>query len=127
MKRYAGKLTAFLCGLLLFILGIVCQDVGNAAGVKDRICIISNAALMPGVLFTGLGILMLIAGEGIFDGIKYTFSSMITHLRREQKRYASYYEYTQREKKQGNVSPLLLSGIFYLAVAVILTILFYLL
>lgn len=126
MKQYTGKLSAFICGLILLVVSIICQDVSNIKGVKDWICILSNAALVPGVLLTGFGLLVRIAGEGIFDGIKYALSSMLTHLRREQKRHATYYDYTQRKKKQENASSLLLSGIFYLAAAVIMTILFYL-
>lgn len=124
MKRYAARLTALLCGLILLIISLLYQDAGHITNAKDWIRIFSNASLVPGVLLTGLGLIVRIAEEGIFDGIKYAISSIRAHLHNSSKRYASYYDYMHREKKK-SANPLLLPGLFYLAAAIILTILYY--
>lgn len=125
MKRYAGTLAALVCGLALMILCFFWQDPGAISGTRERLRILSNAALVPGVLLTGIGGLVKISDEQFFDGIKYTMHRIASHLRREPGRHASYYEYTHRERRRGNARPLLLAGFFFLILAVILTVLFY--
>lgn len=139
LKRHKGQLAALALGLVLLIFSVINQkssleagfDVVSgpetqiALGVKDWILILGNSALVPGVLLTGLGAIVRISDEGFFDGIKYSMSSILTHLRGDKKRYASYYDYSKREKKKSGGNPLLMPGLFYLVMAVILTIAFY--
>lgn len=126
MKRRPGRLTAFAWGFLLLILGILWQEPGEAGRVRDWLCILSNAALIPGFLLTGLGILMLVAEEHFFDGIKYAVGGLVDHLRNVPRTYQSYYDYIHREKKKSSASTLLLPGLSFLAAAVVLTVLYYL-
>lgn len=125
MKRYAGTITAFFCGLILLILSLLWQDKSVVSGAKEWIRICSNAALVPGVLLTGLGLLARIADEHFFDGIKYATASLISHLQGKPRRHAGFYDYLHREKKKSPALSLLLPGFFYLALAVTLTALFY--
>lgn len=125
MKRYTSVLAAGTVGFILLIFSVFYQDIGNAEGTADRIRILSNAALVPGVLLTGTGLIARISEEGIFDGMKYAISSLMSHLRNESKHSASYYDYLQREKKKGGLRGLFLPGIFYLVSAAVLTFLYY--
>lgn len=125
MKRHMGRLTGFLVGLFLLIAGILFQDTGQINGVKEWLKVVSNAALLSGVLLTGIGLLVIISGEGLFDGIKYATSSIWADLRNVKKRYATYYDYMKREKKKSGASSLMIPGVFYLLLSVILTIAFY--
>lgn len=127
MKRYRGKLIALLCGLVLWILIVVYQSPDPTAGAQEWCRVLSNGALVPGVLFLGLGLLAWIAGSGQFDAIRYTFSNLLTHLRGAEKQYATYYDYLHREKKKGDSSPLILPGLLFLTIAVVLTLLYYVL
>lgn len=124
MKRHWGQLAALLCGIALWAGCIVFQDPSQSAGIQEWFRILSNGALLLGILFLGVSGLMWIAGDGQFDGIRYSMSSLLARLRGEQKRYASYFDYTQREKHQGGY-PLLLPGAFFLAAAILLTLLYY--
>lgn len=136
IECHKGQLAALAFGLVLLIFGVINQmsnleagaDIGVeiVPGVKDWILILSNSALVPGVLLTGLGVIVRISEEGFFDGIKYSMSTIFTHVRGSQKRYDSFYDYTKREKKKSGGNPLFLPGVFYLTVAVILTAVFYL-
>ena len=126
MRRHLGKLIALLCGALLFVLSLLYQKPAQISGAREWLRILSNACLLPGVLLSGLSALLRISGEGLFDGLRYTMSSLLARLRGVDKKYASYFDYTRREKKQRGGDPLLLPGLFFLATAILLTILYYL-
>ena len=126
MKRHLGQLIALLCGIAMFLASLFYQEPSRISGVREWLRIASNAALLPGVLFVGLSAMMRISGEGVFDGIRYTMTSMIARLRGVDKQYASYFDYIRREKKKKAGDPLLLPGLFFLAAAVVMTLLYYL-
>lgn len=125
MKRHFARLIALLCGLALWLIGVLYQGPPQAPDIREWFRILSNGALIPGVLFVGISGLTWISGDGVFDGIKYSMKTMLIHLRGEKKKYASYFDYTQREKKRA-AYPMLLPGLFFLAAAVALTLLYYL-
>ncbi len=116
MKRYLGQLIVFLIGLVMLAVNIFYQGIPSAT--RDWFRVLSNAALVPGVLLSGLGLIIRISGEGFFDGIRYGFSSMLSHLRGVRKKYASFYEYSQRQRKKSGAFDLLLPGLIFLAFAV---------
>jgi hypothetical protein len=127
MKRHAGKLIALLVGLLLWGLAVLVQLEESPTDVQGWVRVLSNGALIPGVLYLGLSALSWIAGDGLFDGIKYATSCLWIHLKGEQKRYATYYDYIHRPKKERTGSAMLWPGVFYLLCALVLTGIFYLL
>lgn len=124
MKRYRGQVAALLCGIALWAACIAFQDPSQTAGMREWFRILSNGALIPGILFLGVSGLTWIAGDGQFDGIRYSMSTLLARLRGEQKRYATYFDYTRREKHQGGY-PLLPSGVFFLVAAILLTLLYH--
>ena len=125
MRRHLGQLIALLCGAAMFLISLFYQEPSRISGAREWLRIASNAALLPGVLFVGLSAMIRISGEGLFDGLRYTMSSMMARLRGVDKQYASYYDYTRREKKRVG-SPMLLPGLFFLTAAIILTLTYYL-
>lgn len=116
MRRWLSYIIAAAAGLLIMIFSVFIQDL-ELESAADWMRLLSNAALVPGVLMCGFGIMALIAGEGIFDGLKYTVSSMWTHVRGGKKKYDSYYEYSKRSRKEQSVGFLLVPGAAYLAMA----------
>ena len=126
MKCHRGRLTALLCGAVLWLISVLYQGLPQASNTKEWFLILSNGALIPGVLFVGISGMMWVAGEGLFDGIKYSMSSLMARMRGHEKRYATYYDYTRREKKEAPSFPMLFPGLTFLAAAVILTLLYHL-
>ncbi|MDY5220755.1 MAG: DUF3899 domain-containing protein [Eubacteriales bacterium] len=126
MRRHLGKLIALLCGTLLCVLSLLYQRPAQISGAREWLRILSNAALLTGVLLSGLSALLWISGEGLFDGLRYTMSSLLARLRGVDKKYASYFDYTQREKKKRMGNPMMLPGLFFLAAAILLTLFYYL-
>lgn len=124
MKRHRGQLIALLCGCVLWLLCVLYQSPLQT-GAREWFRTLSNGALIPGVLFVGVSGMAWIAGEGLFDGIRYSISSMMAHMRGHEKRYATYYDYTKRGKAAPSF-PMLLPGVAFLAAAVVFTVLYYL-
>lgn len=126
MKRHLRHIIPLILGLILMVISIFYQDIQAVNGTKDWIRILSNAALLPGVLLAGTGLMAKIAGEGFFDGIRYAMSELITHLRGASKKYASYNDYIHRDKSSGGTGGTLPAGLIFLAAAAVLTGLYYL-
>lgn len=125
MKRHIGKLIALLAGVLLFVGGVLFQERTPDMQTRDWLRICSNAALVPGVMLTGIGFLVKISGEGFFDGIKYAVGSMMNHLLGKQKRYGTYYDYRSRRTERAGASSVIVPGFIFLALAVVLTVCYY--
>ena len=126
MRRHLGLFVALACGFGLFAASVLYQEPGQETDWMDWCRILSNAALIPGVLFSGISALSWIAGEGMIDGIKYATSSLLARIRGTEKRYATYLDYLKRSRRKGPGAGLLFTGLFFLGVAVLFTGLFYL-
>lgn len=125
MKRHLGQLIALLFGLVLWGISIVYQAPAPGIDLQEWCRILSNAALIPGILLLGLTGMLRISEEGVFDGLRYSLSSLFAHFRGDTKRYPSYYDYIHRERKQRVSYPMLLPGLFFLVMAILLTLLYY--
>ncbi len=125
MKRHWGRPAALVCGCVLWLLCVLYQGLPQTPDIREWSRVLSNGALIPGVLFVGVSGMTWIAGEGMFDGIRYSVSSMMAHLRGREKRYATYFDYVRREKDAPSF-PLLLPGVAFLAAAVVFTLLYHL-
>ena len=58
MRRHLGKLIALLCGAVLFLLSMLYQKPAQVSGAQEWLRILSNAALLPGVLLSGFSALL---------------------------------------------------------------------
>lgn len=123
MRR--GRVAASVCGLAIAGLSLLWQGFGSAENAAERIRMLSNSALLAGVLLAGIGALAWVSGEHFFDGIRYAVSSLFSHLRGKPKRYATYYDYIHREKEKGGGFSLLVPGLVFLGLATALTGLYY--
>lgn len=122
MKRHLGQWIVFLIGLVLLLINVFYQGLPSAA--RDWYRVLSNAALVPGALLLGVGLLMWISDEGFFDGIRYSISTIFTHLRGTEKKYASYYAYSQRKRKKSGASSFLLPGLIFFLFSVLMLVLY---
>ena len=88
------------------------------ADILGALC---DGLFVPGILLTGIGLLILVAGEGFFDIMSYgvhSFLVLFTPLRKAEK-HEHYFDYKMaraaRRKKTRNV--LLWVGLAYVAAA----------
>lgn len=95
----------------------------------DMMSALCDACFVPGILLTGVGILVLVANDGFFDILSYGAHSLLvlfSALRRPEK-HESYYDYKQgreaRRKRPDRV--VLWVGLIFLAAAVVFLIVYY--
>lgn len=128
MRRWFKLAAILIGGFGLCVFGVAYQGPSEAGDPVSWCRVLSNATLIPGVLFSGVSALAWIAGEGTFDGIRYSMSSLLARIRGTDKRYATYLDYLRREKRKGTGGRLLLIvGLAFLGTSVLFTILYYLL
>ena len=90
---------------------------------------LSDGFFVPGMLLTGFGALVWIAGTGFFDIFSYGFKSLLvlfTSLRKPQE-HVKFYEYKlEKDAKRGKpMHFLLVVGVVCLLLAVALVMLYY--
>ncbi len=112
-------------GALIVGLSLLWQGLENARTAADWLRMLSNSALLAGVILAGIGALAWVSDEHFFDGIKYSVSSLVCRLRGKPKRYATYYDYIHREKTKGGGFSMIVPGLVFLGIAVLFTVLYY--
>lgn len=109
-------------GLLAYSGGVF-----QALSLKEVFHLLADGFFVPGVFFSGIGLLALIARDGQFDGLAYTLyiiREKFVFLRRDDKT-ADFGEFRSRQKRRKEpVWPILVPGLYFLAVSVIFIILF---
>ena len=117
---------------LLITLGIcLLKGVFRETDGASIVRYLSDAFLIPGVLFTGIGLLSFLKKEGTYDGLGYTFHTKkrTFTMRRymdpieEGSEGRTYFDYKQQMKAKRKVSwHLIVVGVGFLLVAVALAV-----
>lgn len=124
MKR-GSWIAAAVSGTVIMGLALLWQGLDSAETAADRLRILSNSALLAGVILAGIGALAWVSDERFFDGIRYAVTTLFSHLRGKPKRYATYYDYIHRERSKGGRFSMVIPGFVFLGIAVLLTGLYY--
>ncbi|MCR5459125.1 MAG: DUF3899 domain-containing protein [Acetatifactor sp.] len=131
MKSKPIKYVAsFLAGGVLFCLYLFTREF-PAAEATENFRMLSDAATIPGLLFTMFGALVWASSLGAMDGFSYglshVFQALIPGARNgKDETYAEYV--ARRREKYGKAKGygfLLVTGLIFLAVAVVFIALFY--
>ena len=122
-------LVSLFIGIGFFLLLLIGRGGLEAESQESFLHILCDALFVPGVLLGGTGLLVVVAGEGAFDAIRYGLQKLFSLMRREEKRAAlpkTYFDYVQA-KRGRRVSPwgLLLVGLGFLLAASVVLILYY--
>ena len=127
LKKYGAS---FLLGGGLFCLYLFTREF-PAAEASENFRMLSDAATIPGLLFTMFGALIWAASLGAMDGLSYGLRSAMRALLpggRVQKEETYAEHVTRRREKYANSRGygfLLLTGLVFLAIAGIFIALFY--
>lgn len=106
----------------MFLAIIIARGVFNQTDKLEIYKTLSDAALLPGVIFGGFGVLVFADNHGSFDmliyGVKLAFSMFKRRI--EKQAYKSYYEYQLAKHETSNpFGFLLINGGFFLLLSVI--------
>ena len=114
-------LEASITCILLFTRGI------TTAGGQDFFHIMCDAFFVPGVIFTGFGLLVVASNGGAFDMLAYGTMSLIALFYRNpaKRKYPTFYDYRQsKEDKKTRYWHLLISGLIFIFISVIFLIIY---
>lgn len=124
-KRYV--ITAGI-GLVLAIIVCLTNDIFSADNLQTVYRILSDACFIPGVLILGIGVLVFVSNEGLFNGISFglkTLGRSLSAQKGEKIREEDFHEYNQRHReKQRKVSHLFIVGGIFLILSIIFVFLF---
>ena len=97
--------------------------------VAVNLQILSDAFFVSGILMTLFAGMLYVSSEGALVGIGFVLRNAILTFfpmgRAKQERYADYRERKMREMKNNNDSCILITGLFFLAVGIVLTLIWY--
>ena len=91
--------------------------------------ILSDAFFVAGILMTLFAGMLYVSSEGALVGIGFVLRNVVLTFipmgRARQERYADYRERKMREMKKNNDICILITGLFFLAVGIVLTLIWY--
>lgn len=89
---------------------------------------VADGALIPGVLYSGFGVILWIASTGVLDIIGYGFRSLVYlfTLKKKSRAEGGFYEYKLRQKEKRKEVPIyiLWIGLAFIGLSAILNIVF---
>ena len=91
--------------------------------------ILSDAFFVSGILMTLFAGMLYVSSEGALVGIGFVLRNVVLTFipmgRARQERYADYRERKMREMKKNNDICILITGLFFLAIGIVLTLIWY--
>ena len=126
MKTFLKYLITFGVGAFLSFLVMNSKDLFAQTDPATIYHILSDSFIVAGVLLGGLGLLVFVSNEGVFDIVIFGTKQFWSFFKKKKDdRYADFYEYkearAQRKLKFGSI---LVCGAFYVALAAIMLVLY---
>lgn len=126
MKTITKYLITIGTGLAAALYVAFIRGIFSETNPSQIFAILSDSFTVPGVLLTGIGGLMFVSNEGGFDALSYGITSFIDLFRKEKKnKYKTFYDYKEEKaSKTLPVSFVLISGLIFMALAIIMLLLY---
>ena len=81
---------------------------------------LADAFCIPGIVLTGVGLLVFATNEGVFDGLNYAVRSFIGMFRKTMTKYNSLYDYRESKGRENySFGYIVFCGLFFLTVSVV--------
>ena len=112
-KRYV---IPSVIGLAVAIGICFANDIFTLETSAEVFTVLSNACAIPGFVMFGIGILLWVTNEGLFNGISYglkTVGRSLTAKKGEPIKDEEFYQYNARQKAKHHMFKHLLKGVFY--------------
>lgn len=115
--------------LVIAVVVWLIEGLFQAGTVQDVFRILSDGFFVAGIAFLAMGGLTWTFNGGVMDGLGFSFKIGIARMRSDydtaRMTFGEYRE--EREKKKSSPKPMLLAGLIYLAVALVLFLVYQLL
>ncbi len=125
LKKYAicFAVEVFISFLVIWSKGFFTESVAV------NLQILADAFFVSGILMTLFAGMLFVSGEGALIGIGFVLkSAMLTFIpmgRAKHEKYADYRERKMSEAKERDNSSIFVTGFFFLAIGIILTVIWY--
>ena len=122
MKKYLKYIITFGIGIIFFLVIILSKGLFSKTDQSDIYKILSDACFAPAVVIGGIGIIVFVDNNGVFDIIIYGVKLAINAFSRDisKRKYKSFYEYrVAKHEKDRPYGFLLLVGGFFLILSTI--------
>lgn len=121
---------AICIGIELIIAFLVIWSKGFFTDrIEVNLQIMSDAFFVSGILMTLFAAMLYVSSEGALVGIGFVLRNVVLTFipmgRARQERYADYRERKMREMKKNNDSCILITGLFFLSIGIVLTLIWY--
>ncbi len=126
MKKLLKYLITLLVGLAIAAWIAISKDIFAQTRPEIIFAILSDSFFAPGVLIFGVGGLIFVSNEGVFDGISYGLVSFIDIFRKEkQNKYRTFFDYKQSKgERDTSFGFMLICGLAFIATSGIMYLLF---
>ena len=126
MKALKKYIITLLIGFAAVALILWAKDIFAQTEPVKVFHILSDAFFAVGVVITSAGLLVLSSNEGTFDIVVYGMSSFLDFFRKQsKKKYETFYDYrASRQEKKLSFGFILLCGLLFLAIAVVMYLLY---
>lgn len=123
MKKYAITLTI---EIILTALLAWSMEIMNQTALDSIFHILCDSFFVVGVTTTGIGALVFVSNEGVFDGLIFGMRSFINIFKKNAKRSTeTYYDFRMsRAEHKFGFAFLLICGLVFLAIAVAMYLLY---
>ena len=124
MKTFVKYLITFGVGAFLSFLVMNSKDLFAQTDPATIYHILTDSFIVAGVLLGGLGLLVFVSNEGVFDIIVFGTKQFWGFFRKKKdQKYADFYEYKEsRAQKKLKFGSILVCGTFYILLSVIMLI-----
>ena len=126
MRRFKKYGITLLVGLLVVAAIAFAKDLFSQTDPQMVFHILSDAFFVAGVLITAAGLLIFSSNEGSFDMLAYGLQTFADMFRKNKLcKYETYFDYREsRAGKQIKFGFLLICGLAFLAIAVVMYLLY---
>ncbi|MCM1289864.1 MAG: DUF3899 domain-containing protein [Corallococcus sp.] len=126
MKKVLYYLIPFLICAIIVVVFLAAQGSYSKTG-KGLVVDVCNAFTLSGAMMTGVGLLVFVTNGGAFDMLAFGFIKLVDIFKKDltKVKYRTFYDYRQaKSEKKRSFLHLLLIGLVYLAVALVLLIVY---
>ena len=126
-KRILPYIITAVIGIAITVAIICSKQIWAADGTKIVMQILSDAFFVRGVLLAGVGLIIFASNGGAFDMLVFAVLLFFNLFRKDvnKRKYKDFYAYRQAKKdKKRSMAFMLITGLIFIAIAVIFIIVY---
>ena len=126
MKTFIKYLITFGVGVILSAIVMYSKGLFAQTDAATIYHILSDSFIVSGVLLGGLGLLVFVSNEGVFDIIIFGTRQFFGFFRKKKDtKYADFYEYKEsRAQNKLKFGSILVVGAFFVALSAVMLVLY---